>query len=626
MNRAVRAAPTLAATAVTTAGLCLCGVEFLPSLCVGLTAACFVVVRAVLRRARTHAAHLRDVVRDLEVGTGIAVRPGPPAEGVGDLVERLRRVAQRHSTRVYVLEGQVIALEQRHDETLATVRARSAFMANLSHEIRTPLNGLLGFLAMLTDTELDEQQREWATVARESGEALMALLNDVLDLAKIEAGKLMLERVEFERDDLFENVTALFAPAAHARGVELLLDLDPQLPPRLLGDPMRLRQVIANLVSNAVKFTDEGSIELSARVAERAGTRIVLEIAVRDSGVGIPPDRLDRLFHAFEQAEDSTARRFGGTGLGLAIVKRIIEQMNGEVMVESEVGRGTRFVVRVPISVASSAAPPAELRPGLILLIDGHDRRRELLTRQLRCDFLEVTSVSDGAAAHAVLRHLADRQEPLVVLVDDAVRIDAPTLAAIRGRFDARLLVLRPPSAAYDAVEDGVDGVLIRPLRRAALTAAIVGAGRAETTRRRLPRTWSGRSILLVEDNVVNQRLMCAMLARLDVHVLLAANGSEAITAFERYGCDLVLMDVQMPVMDGIAATRAIRALGGEGARVPILALTANAQNGDREECLGAGMNDYLTKPVRAAALREAMARWLPDGVATQAGAGAASP
>jgi signal transduction histidine kinase/CheY-like chemotaxis protein len=559
---------------------------------------------------------LCDAVRDaelvLEVGVGGHAMPGAGAvRTLDDQVARVRRLTQRALARHGARTAELSALERRYEETLATVRGRSDFMANLCHEIRTPLNGLLGFLTMLSETNLDDQQREWVGIARSSGESLLALLNDVLDLAKIEAGKLTLERIEFDRDELFENVTGLFAPSAQTRGVELLLDLDRSVPARLLGDPVRLRQVVANLVGNAVKFTPSGHVEVSSRVLERSGPRLQLEIQVTDSGVGIAPDRLARLFAPFEQAEASTARCFGGTGLGLAIVKRIVEQMAGEISVDSEVGRGTRFIVRVPLGVASNAPAPAP-RARLVLVIDGHARRREVLARTLRTLAAEVVAVADPTAALAAVRAFAAREEPLVVFADDAQPVAGELLAAVRARVGSRLVVLRPPTAAYDAVADGVDSVLVRPLRRAVLDATILGEARPGTVPGSMQPTWPGRRVLLVEDNAVNQRLMCTLLARLGVEVLLAGDGRQAVEAFGRYTCDMVLMDVQMPVMDGIEATRAIRAMPGSGESVPIVALTANAGSGDREACLAAGMSDYLTKPVRAAALRETMARFMP--------------
>ncbi|HLU39955.1 MAG TPA: ATP-binding protein, partial [Planctomycetota bacterium] len=328
--------------------LWLLGAGVAVALAWGTTAGCLAAAAAWLRRTRAMAARVDDAVRDLELaldlGVGSVNRPGAgdPLPILADAAARLRRAAQRGAARTEALARQVADMERRYEETLAMVRGRSGFMANLCHEIRTPLNGLLGFLSMLSETSLDEQQRDWVGIARSSGESLLALLNDVLDLAKIEAGKLSLEQIEFDRDELFENVAGLFAPAAHSRGVELLVDLDQSLPPRLLGDPVRLRQVLANLVGNAVKFTARGEVELAARCTARGGSRAVVEISVTDTGVGIPSDRLERLFLPFEQGDETTARRFGGTGLGLAIVKRIVEQMAGEITVESEVGKGTR--------------------------------------------------------------------------------------------------------------------------------------------------------------------------------------------------------------------------------------------------------------------------------------------
>ncbi len=609
--RAFATAASLLAGAV----LLALGASFGETVAWAITIGCLVLRRGRTLAVRAAVSRLGDAVRDGEVtlevgvgGHGLSVRN--PVIAIDDYLVRIRRLTHRAAARTQAGTQEIATLQRQHEETLTAVRGRSDFMANLCHEIRTPLNGLLGFLTMLNDTTLDDQQREWVGIARNSGESLLALLNDVLDLAKIEAGKLTLERIEFDRDELFENVAGLFAPSAQARGVDLLLDLDASLPARLVGDPVRLRQVVANLVGNAVKFTPRGHVELAARATERSGGRIQLEISVTDSGVGIPPERLTRLFAPFEQAELSTARRFGGTGLGLAIVKRIVEQMTGEISVDSEVGRGTRFVVSVPIAVAATLPPVPAPQPVLLLVIDAQPRRRELLAKALAMFSSHVATAADASKGLAAVRAWNDRPEPLVVLADDATALDAELLAAVRGRVGSRLIVVRPATAAYDAVADGVDCVLVRPLRRAVLASAISGQARTASPNSAATPTWPGRRVLLVEDNPVNQRLMCTLLARLGVEVLLASDGNEAVDAFGRYTFDLILMDVQMPEMDGYAATKVIRTMVA-GEAVPIVALTANAQAGDRELCLAAGMNDYLTKPVRAAALRETMARFM---------------
>jgi signal transduction histidine kinase/AmiR/NasT family two-component response regulator len=598
------------------AGLVLCGASSALAVTAGSAAGGLLWLWRRMRDVQAAAVRLADRVRDLEVALDVGIAGGTsaavdPAGALDEAADRVRRVAQRFGGRVQALEAQVAELERRNGETLASVRGRTSFMANLCHEIRTPLNGLLGFLSMLSETALDEQQREWVQIARSSGESLLALLNDVLDLAKMEAGKLTLERIEFDRDELFENVAGLFAPAAQARGVELLLDLEPSLPSRLLGDPVRLRQVLANLVGNAVKFTSQGVIELTVRGCDRAGSRIVLEFVVEDSGVGIPPDRLARLFAPFEQADDSTARQFGGTGLGLSIVKRLVEQMAGAVSVDSAVGRGTRFVVRVPLTVSGAADPPPVPQPVLVLLVDGYARRRAVLGRTLATLARDTATAADPVAALALVRAWAERPEPLVVLAEDGFAQHGELLAAVRHRVGSRLVALRSAAAAYDAVADGVSGVLVRPLRRAVLAAAIAGDAGGPRPRGAVPAAWSGKRVLLVEDNMVNQRLMCTMLVRLGIEVLVAGDGRQAVEACGRFSFDLILMDVQMPVMGGIEATRAIRGMHPGAARVPIIALTASAQVDDRDECLAAGMDDYLTKPVRTAALREMLARYI---------------
>jgi two-component system, sensor histidine kinase and response regulator len=496
-------------------------------------------------------------------------------------------------------------------------RSKSDFLANMSHEIRTPINGVIGMTHVLLDTPLSESQRECVEIVRSSGEALLALVNDILDFSKIEAGKMELERIDFDVRSVVDDALGSVALAALGKDLELAADVAADVPTIVRGDPGRLRQCLINLLSNAVKFTTQGhvAVEVEAAVVTAAGAE--LRFTVTDTGIGIPTDRLDRLFREFSQVDSSTTRHYGGSGLGLSIVKRLAGLMGGTVGVASAVELGSRFWFTTQLAV-SVATTPTESRAlaAATLVLDGHAVAARSLVRQLEALGCEAEAFGDETSFIASL----DAASCNAIAMVDVRLLTGPVteaLARARARPGAPRLVLLAPLGLAAAPPAGFDAILSKPVRRQQLyrcVGGLVAAEPAPTAVAAAPAAARvGCRVLLVEDNAVNRRVAEHQLRKLGCAVAIACNGVEGVAAALGDAFDLVLMDCQMPLLDGFDATRQIRQReAGGGRRLPIIALTANALAGDREACLAAGMDDYLSKPLEPAALAACLAHWAP--------------
>lgn len=531
-------------------------------------------------------------------------------------------------------------LAKARDEALSSARLKAEFLATMSHEIRTPMNGVLGMTNLLLNTHLTQEQRDCAENIRESADALLKIINDILDFSKIEAGKLTFDVEDFDLVEAVEGTLELLAEPAQSKALELIASIQPDLPTQLRGDPVRLRQVLTNLVSNAVKFTESGEVSLRVQKEAETSSEVVLRIEVRDTGIGIPPEAQGRLFQAFSQADGSTTRRYGGTGLGLVISKQLIAMMHGEVGLDSVPGKGTTFWFTVRLEKQRDPAEARWSHSGIgkrLLVVAVNETFGTAIREQLNAWGFRAETMSDIEQIPASLQAAVHVQDPFSVVLLDAARATVGALDVVRRvranpRFHSTRIVLFTTLREREGSElwhkAGVDSWLVKPVRQARLFDCLScilsqpapGTGMAPSrgaaparvpdspvTARRPIR------VLIAEDNPINQKVAAGQLKELGYESEIAASGVQVLEALRRGGFDLILMDCQMPVMDGYEATRRIRA-GTELSwrEIPIVAMTANAMQGDREKCLAAGMNDYLSKPIEEEELKAVLERWQP--------------
>ncbi len=533
----------------------------------------------------------------------------------------------------------VTEILQARREAEAADRAKSEFLANMSHEIRTPMNGIIGMVELAQGTTLTFEQRDYLNTAKESADALLSLLNDILDFAKIESGYLSLEEIDFDPGNTVESVTSAIAPRAETKGLEVLCLIQPKIPTRLVGDPGRLRQILMNLAGNAIKFTSHGEVVIRVALEKEEANKVTLKFAVTDTGIGIPADRQAAVFDRFVQVDSSTTRKFGGTGLGLAISKQLVELMHGQIGIISEPNVGSTFWFTAVFGKSTNPVEepsqiPIDLRDTHVLIVDDNPTNRLILTKELQYFGCRADSIGDSMVIVQQLSNAVENRDPYkIVLLDMQMpeKDGMTALAEIKQNDlikDVHVVILTSMGHRGDAAKLtslGCDGYLVKPVKKDHLEEMIItvlGQKPNETTLKTptsslvTSHTISERRrklvhILLAEDNLINQKLAVNLLQKSGYSVDVVDNGKMAVEAMLNQAYTLVLMDVQMPEMDGFEATREFRIKDTAGKKTPIIAMTAHAMKGDRERCLASGMDDYLSKPLEPKEFFQTINKWI---------------